>query len=200
MLGTAVAAGSFAVAGLALRYSRKDSASKASDDRIKQLAQEAQAAVKDTQSDHSSRLIQLRESVGRVETSLKDTADQVRVIASKMVELDTKTGIAWQGYEQLVLGMAKNMAQIMHQPDKAREPFDKLLEGFMDGTLTHNEYISLKKFLVDVKNWIPGKELGYPVQAWEPTAAGTFLSIIDLVEPSRMASVGHAMHRTREEG
>jgi hypothetical protein len=200
LLSTVTAAGSFAVAGLALLYSRRESASKASDARITQLAQEAQTAVKETQSSHSSRLIQLQDAVGRVEVVQKDIGDQVRTIVSKMVELDTKTGIAWQGYEQLVLGMAKNMAQIMHQPDKAREPYDKLLEGFMEGALTNDEYISLKKFLVDIKNWIPGKDLGYPVQSWEPTAAGTFLSIIDLVEPARMAAVGHAMHRTREEG
>lgn len=71
--------------------------------------------------------------------------------------------------------LAFEMAKVLHQPDPLRAHIDRLLEGLMEDTLSEDEELELKKYLVEIRNWEPGTDLGYPVRDGEQTAAAILL-------------------------
>lgn len=71
------------------------------------------------------------------------------------------------------------MAQLLHQPDPARRPVDILLEAFMDGTLTLEERLELRKYLTIIKNWKPEQESPFPIHSGEQLQAAIMLLTMD---------------------
>lgn len=84
--------------------------------------------------------------------------------------------------------LAFEMAKVLHQPDPLRAHIDRLLEAFMENTLEAQEELELRKYLVDIRNWEPGVDLGYPVRDGEQTAAAILLKTMPHVVTPRGGS------------
>jgi hypothetical protein len=84
--------------------------------------------------------------------------------------------------------LAFEMAKVLHQPDPLRAHIDRLLEGLMEDTLSDEEVLELKKYLVEIRNWEPGTDLGYPVRDGEQTAAAILLKTMPHVLTPRARS------------
>lgn len=143
--------------------------------------------------DHTLRLGQAGDRLSRIEKALEDILGQNRAMADQMARMGVKVDVYWTTLEALAMNSAKQI----HQPDPARAHVDKLLEAFMEGTLTDAERIELRKILVVIRNYEPNgtTPLDFPVHPGEQTAAAILLSTMDLVDPSRMAALGHSAHR-----
>lgn len=81
--------------------------------------------------------------------------------------------------------LAFEMAKVLHQPDPLRAHIDRLLESLMEDTLSNEEALELKKYLVEIRNWEPGTDLGYPVRDGEQTAAAILLKTMPHVVTPR---------------
>lgn len=143
--------------------------------------------------DNTLRLGQSGERLVRIEKVLESTAGQISAVVDQQARMGVKVDMYWTSMEALAMNAAKQI----HQPDPARAHVDKLLEAFMEGTLTAEERIELRKILVTIRNYEPNgtTPLDFPVHPGEQTAAAILLSTMDLVDPSRMAALGHATHR-----
>lgn len=165
---------------------------------IKTVVQEEIKPVDERVQDHTARFVQSGERLNRIEDLLKDIAGQQRTFADTLAKMGVKVDMYWTSLEALAMNSAKNL----HQPDPRRAHVDKLLEAFMEGTLTPEERIELRKTLVTIRNYEPNgtTQLDFPVHPGEQTAAAILLSTMDLVDPVRMASLGHSVHRNHAPG
>lgn len=181
------------VTWLAIRYNRRDRQedtaqvrSQHMDRRIKDLAQEE---IRPSLETFRAQL-----------TTLSHTAapEMIRALVREELEplkLDIR-GI--QTTLQLYLaGQSMDAAKVLHQPDPLRQPVDDLLEAYMEGTLTAEERIQLKKYLVTIRNYVPGVSPypGFPIRDGEQYVAASLLRTMDLVNPEIIAAMGHAAHR-----
>jgi hypothetical protein len=156
-LGTILAAG---VAYLALRDSRSDRTNKHLNDDI---ASEITIAVQP-----------LVQQLHDLEIKYKSALDlsissAVQPLQSQLAVLETKIDVFWRT-------IAVDAAKILHQPDPRRAMIDDLLEHFMEDRLTSEEEFQLRKYLVTIRNWEPGQDVGFPVHPGEQTAAAILLS------------------------
>ena len=109
-----------------------------------------------------------------LKAALHESLEPVR---HSITELTTKVEPLWQA---LVAGAMHN-AEVLHHPHAERAELDALLDHFRENTLTRDEELQLRRFLVQIKNWEKGQELGFPVYDSEPSAAANLLSMLDLV-------------------
>lgn len=93
----------------------------------------------------------------------------------RFTSLETKMEWVWDQQKQLARQLAMDAARILHQPDPRRSMIDSLLEAFMDGTLSSEEERELRKYLIIIRNWEPGQDVGFPVHPGEQTAAAILL-------------------------
>lgn len=144
--------------------------------------------------DHTNRLGQADSRFSRIEELLRDISAQQRTMGESQTRMGVKVDMYWTSLEQMAMNSAKNL----HQPDPRRQHVDRLLEAFMEGTLTPEERIELRKVLVTIRNYEPGSgvPLEFPVYPGEQTAAAILLSTMDVVDPRIMASLGHSAHRS----
>jgi hypothetical protein len=98
------------------------------------------------------------------------TAAQSPVLQT-IASVETKLGFMWEQQKQLTMDVAK----ILHQPDPRREFLDKLLEALMDGTISEEEERELRKYLIIMRNWEPGQDVGFPVHPGEQGMAAILL-------------------------
>lgn len=183
----------FVVAYIQWRENHSDRSNSRLKSTIKQVILDENKNIELQLTDHTSRLTQSGDRLGRIESMLKDMFTEQRSANDKITQMEVKVGLYWSSLEQT----AMNAAKTLHQPDPARAHIDKLLEAFMEGTLTTAERIELRKVLVIIRNYEPNgtQQLDFPVHPGEQTAAAILLSTMDLVDPTRMASLGHAEHR-----
>lgn len=170
------------------RYNSRKDKREDTENRMRELSKIESEPLKEILYAHTTRLAQDGDRLGRIEAMQKENGDELRSIAEKLAGIDVKVGFYWEQ-------QAMNAAKQLHQPDPRRAHIDTLLEAFMEGTLTSDERIELKKELVKMRNYEPGQDLGYPVNAVDPTNAAILLGTMDLVNPQRMAVLGHATHR-----
>jgi hypothetical protein len=116
-----------------------------------------------------------------IKAALHDALEPIR---DQVSTLNTKIEPLW---EALVQG-ARHNAEVLHHPDPERAELDELLDHFQENTLTFGEELRLRRFLVKIKNWEPGIDLGFPVYESEPSAAANLLSMLDLVRIYRERS------------
>jgi hypothetical protein len=180
------------------RETRKDTAV-SGETRIRELARAEDEPLKSLIHDHANRMTQSDERMNNVVRLLNSIDDKQDNMIERLVAVETKMGLYWES-------VAINAAKQLHQPDPLREPVDHLLEAFMEGTLTEDERLKLKKYLVKIRNWetkenaeddrrLAVAQLGFPVIPGEQTAAAILLGTMDLVDPSRIAATGHVLHR-----
>lgn len=105
-------------------------------------------------------------------------------VKGQYTELSTKVEPLWLA---LVQGAIHN-AEVLHHPDPERAELDALLDHFKENILTRDEELQLRRFLVKIKNWESGQDLGFPVYESEPSAAANLLSMLDLVRIYRERS------------
>lgn len=166
---------------------------------IREIAQEvatqSNEPLKTLIADHTTRLTQTGDRLNRVEDLMKGNSTDLRSAIDTMNKMGVKVDMYWTTLETLAINAAKGL----HQPDPRRARIDHLLEAFMEGTLTAEERIDLKKLLVLIRNYDPGtSHLNFPVYPGEQTAAAILLSTMDVVDPARMATYGHAAHRSHK--
>lgn len=128
----------------------------------------------DADSLHSATII--KAAIGE---ALEPVKDQISTLNTKIEPL-------WKSLE----AMAIAQVQVLHQPDPARAEIDHLLEALhaeLEGgpLMPADDYLRLRHFLVLIKSWEPGQDLGFPVSAGEPTSAGILLSIMGLTRERR---------------
>lgn len=188
------------------RENHSDRAEKKSGSRIREIVRTETDPIRTSVTDHTLRLTQFGDRMNRMEDLLKEIGLGQRKLADAQVEMGVKVNMYWTSLEQLAMNSAKSL----HQPDPLRARIDHLLEAFMEGTLTTSERIELKKTLVQIRNFEPRTDpqenynravraLGFPVLPGEQAHAIILLSTMDLVDPQRMASMGHAAHRANSE-
>lgn len=162
-------------------------------DVIREIVHTANDPLKTQLNDHASRFTQQGDRINRIEDLLRTNSSDLRAAIDTMTRMGVKVDMYWSTLEALAMNAAKGL----HQPDPRRARIDALLEAFMEGTLTGNERIELKKVLVHIRNFEPGDpELGFPVYPGEHTLAAILLSTMDIADPNRMATMGHALHRS----
>lgn len=84
-----------------------------------------------------------------------------------------------------------DMAKVLHQPDPARAEVDALLEELMEDTLSPEGELELRRWLVKIRNWEPGKDIGIPVQPGEQTAAAILLRAMPHIVTERSPGEEH---------
>ncbi len=185
-------AGVFVALWVARRDGRR-TRSRDDDARIRELAKEAITEALDPLrerfSEQASSMNRMGDSVSRTETGVKEILSTQRDTLDRTARLEVKVEYFWEQ-------AAMNAAKAIHQPDPEREVIDRLLESFMEGTLTQDERLELRKYLVKIRNYEPSQGyIGFPVLPGEQSQATILLSTMDLVDPARMAAHGHASHR-----
>jgi hypothetical protein len=165
--------------------------------RIKELARFEQEPLKDRLAINGGRIDQIQGSVSRIEATLTSVDHNVHDTRERLASVEA---LQRQHIEQLTMSLMKQL----HQPDPRRARVDHLLEEYMEGTITESEVVELKKYLVKMRNFEPTENqiedsvrlLGFPVFPGEQTNAAILLGTMDLVNPARLASYGHAAHRS----
>ena len=94
--------------------------------------------------------------------------------AGRLYVLETKMELFWRS-------VAIDSAKILHQPDARRSHIDKLLEALMADKLTEQGEAELRGYLVKIRNWEPGVDVGFPVHPGEQTAAAILLATMNHV-------------------
>jgi hypothetical protein len=135
-------------------------------------------AQRQEQIDHS--LIPLDGRIGVLESQFKAAIERNAeildgAISRSMQPLREDIAVLKNQVEVFWKSVAIDAAQILHQPDPEREHIDKLLEALMEDTLTPEEELRLRKYLVTIRNWEPGQDVGFPVRDGEQTAAAILL-------------------------
>jgi hypothetical protein len=182
-----------AIAYVQWRENHADRAGSKMDVKIRNLVHEVVKPLEDRVGNNSIRLTQSGDRLNRIEDLLKIISTDQRSFADTMAQMGVKVDMYWHTLEALAMNSAKGL----HQPDPRRARVDALLEAFMEGTLTPGERIELKKLLVKIRNYEPGAPpLEFPIYPGEQTYAVILLSTIDVVDPRKIAAMGHAAHRS----
>lgn len=124
-----------------------------------------------------------------LELTAKHSADAIAAaitrslqpLVTSMASLETKMDVLWELQRQAAL----DAARILHHPEKAREKIDHLLDAFSEDTLTSEEEVQLRKYLVIIRDWEPDQDAGFPVYQGEQTAAATLLGVLKYLWPNR---------------
>lgn len=121
-------------------------------------------AIAIQQSEHTQELHEINDKMGR--------------ILDRLAILETKIEVFWKS-------VAMDAAKIIHSPDPRRAHIDALLEAFMDGTITSDQVIELRKILAFLRDWEPGTPADFPVYTGEQVAAAILLRTMDHAMGSR---------------
>jgi hypothetical protein len=99
-------------------------------------------------------------------------------LVTEMAALGSKMDVLWEVQKQAAL----DAARILHHPLEDRRMIDHLLDAFVDDTLTPEEEVQFRKYLVIIKNWKPGDNVGFPVYQGEQLAASGLLRFLTYVK------------------
>lgn len=92
-------------------------------------------------------------------------------LEGRVTVLETKIDLFWKQ-------VAMDVAKILHQPDPRRSEVDHLLELFMEDALSPDEELQLRKYLVTIRDWEEGKDVGFPVWPGEQISAAFLLRLM----------------------
>jgi hypothetical protein len=113
-------------------------------------------------------------------------SESLEPIRDQLSTLNTKVEPLWTA----LINMGVNQTNVLHQPDPRRQEIDGLLEELQDELMNGHmmpqpHYTRLREFLNKIKNWEPGKDIGFPVLPAEPTSAAILLSVMGLSRARR---------------
>lgn len=197
LISTVIVCCSVIIAYVQYRDNHRTKSDESLHDVISQIARQANEPLKDQLSDHTLRLTQTGDRLNRIEDLMKGISTDQQRVTETLNKMGVKVDMYWTTLESLAMNAAKGL----HQPDPRRARVDHLLEAFTEGTLSAEERLELRKMLVKIRNYEPtGPALDFPVHPGEQTFAAILLSTMDVVDPMRMAALGHAMHRNHDSG
>lgn len=160
----------------ALWYSRSD---RAMEKKAKRLADQIAAAITSAFKPFDTRLGLVEAKTGPDAQEFQRLlirgmiTDSLGPLDKQISSLETKVELFWGS-------LATEMAKILHQPDPLRHHIDRLLESFMEGTLSNDERVELRKHLVYIRNWEQGQPSEYPIHPGEQVAAAILLKTMDI--------------------
>lgn len=145
---------------------------------------EAEKNRVDTALDSRIHPVELR--INTLEITSDHAADKLEAMLSRalqplvteMAALGSKMDVLWEVQKQAAL----DAARILHHPLEDRRMIDKLLDAFVDDTLTPEEEIQFRKYLVIIKDWKPGDDVGFPVYQGEQLAASGLLRFLTYIK------------------
>lgn len=152
-------------------YSRSDRVNKTRTDRITRHIDEALRPIVERMTVFEQRIGPDAKEHDRL-TMKGMIVESLEPVREQVTSMSVKVETLWAN-------LAVSMAQILHQPDPARAHVDVLLEAFMNGTLTSDERVELRKHLITIKSWEEGKPSDYPIIPGEQTAAAILLALMD---------------------
>ena len=114
------------------------------------------------------------QTAAALHTALEPVRDQLAV-------LNTKVEPLWAA----LINMGINQTNVLHQPDPRRAHVDRLLEALQEelrggNRMPGSDYMELRHYLEQIKEWEPGQDIGFPVLPAEPTSAAVLLAIMGL--------------------
>lgn len=113
-------------------------------------------------------------------------------LLASLTGLETKMDIVWEGQKQIALDAAK----VLHHPEPERHEVDHLLDAFTNDTLTEEEEVQLRKALVAIRDWEPGRDVGFPVYQGEQMSAAILLRLMNsVITPRSKRGSGKNDHR-----
>lgn len=139
-----------------------------------EIAAQLTAALIPVNSDIREMQLRLEQRDALIKVAIHEAMEPIR---DQLSALNTKVDPLWRALEQLAI----NSANVLHHPDPRRAEIDRLLDHFKDDILTPEEELALRRYLVAIKDWEPGQDLGFPVYQGEPSSAANLLSMLDLV-------------------
>jgi hypothetical protein len=111
-------------------------------------------------------------------------SEALKPLGETVARLDTKLDLMDSTFKSL----AAEMVKILHHPDPDRKRVDDLLENYMDGTLTSEERLELRRNLTTIRNWEVGRPAPYTIHPGEQVAAAILLKLLEQedIEKSRV--------------
>ena len=108
-------------------------------------------------------------------------------VSNQLSVLNTKVEPLWTA----LINMGINQVNVLHQPDPRRAEVDALLEKLQEELrggrlMTAEEFLRMRHFLMLIKEWEPGQDIGFPVLPAEPTSAAILLAIMGLSRARRV--------------
>lgn len=113
-----------------------------------------------------------------IKLALYEALDPIKIDISTLKAND---GAIFKSLEQVSVAIA----ELMHKPHPENAELDQLLEDFVDwvqgnGLFPPEEEKKLRKYLLAMKNWKPGQDVGFVVDPGDPTRAGILLATMEL--------------------
>lgn len=133
----------------------------------------------DTTNEHTLTVVK-----AAVSEALGPVRDQLSV-------LNTKIDPLWKSLEALAVANA----QLIHKPHPDNRDLDMLLdkyEAFVEGSgpFTAEEELRLRNYLITIKKWVPGQDVGFFVADGDPTRAAIVLATMELTRIRRKRQQG----------
>lgn len=157
---------------LGYRDSRRNNARKQSVEEIKAIVHEEIKAFVDKQQEQGTRVDGVITRQQETTGDLHELADKMGRVLDRLAVMETKIEVFWRS-------VAMDAAKIIHSPDPRRAHIDELLDAFMGGSLTTEQAAELRKILVFLRDWEPGKPANFPVYPGEQVAAAILLRTMD---------------------
>lgn len=186
LVGVLTAVVSVVIAWLTARYNNRKDSRAETETRIRELARDEDAPIKELLYSHSTRLAQDGDALIRLTAVLDKIDDSLDNAKERLAGVEANQS-------QITAQIVTQLMKMMQQPHPERQRLDYLFQAYMDNTITEDERLELKKILVEIRNWLPDKNIGFPVQLWEPTAAALLLGTMDQANPQDIASIQHTV-------
>jgi hypothetical protein len=154
----------------------------ARDRRAKALKTDIAAALQPIQTDITALHTRWEGEQERMAVAVKIAiAESLEPVRGQLAVLNTKVEPLWTA----LINMGINQANVLHQPDPRRADVDKLLEELQTELrggreMTADHFLRLQHYLILIRQWEPGTDIGFPVLPAEPTSAAILLAIMGL--------------------
>lgn len=165
------------VAWVTYKYGKGKDQSVADDTRIKGMIAEQLKPILDMHASINNRLDNLVEAQKRQGHESRDMNDKLLHVIEQQARMATQIEVFWKD-----VGM--EAAKVVHSPDPARAHIDRLIDALREGVITDEESTELKRYLVQIRDWEPGRHVDFPVYPGEQFAAGVLLQTMDHIRGS----------------
>jgi hypothetical protein len=168
VISTCIAVFAVAISWLSYRQATNKDAATTHKEEIIAAIQSQLTPVNEKQARLENRLQWLTDHTSQADAQAAKYIERQLTVMDRLSVLETKIEVFWRT-------VAMDAAKIIHSPDPARAHIDRLLEQFIEGTLTKDEELELRKTLVMIRDHTPGQALEFPIHPGEQVAAAILL-------------------------
>lgn len=162
-----------AIAYLGYRERHSDRLTQRETDRVKAIVHAEMDPGASRQLELATRLDNIIARQNQLAQDIHDQNAKMGAILDRLAVMETKIEVFWRS-------VAMDAAKIIHSPDPRRAHIDRLLESFMNGTMTTEEESDLRKVLVTIRDFEQGvTKLSFPVYPGEQIAAAILLRTME---------------------